>query len=158
MHPETTVLSTETGFDRDYSEGAAYVSYERDDRVWFEVPAIDKRLKNKDVVVTLERGGEALAVSRRFLLKTPIYYHEINGDRIAFLTSRTGTTRAYAVGETYFAAWGQGMSLLGPGDSRWRVEEGALVAEDGTRLPRVATSPAYWFGWYAQYPETELVK
>ena len=50
------------------------------------------------------------------------------------------------------------MSLLDPEESWWRVEEDALVAEDGTRLPRVATSPAYWFGWYAQYPETELVK
>ncbi|MCH7780746.1 MAG: DUF3179 domain-containing protein, partial [Acidobacteria bacterium] len=115
-------------------------------------------LKNKDVVVTLERGDAALAVSRKFLLKNPIYYHVMNGERIAFLTNRTGTTRAYVVGETNFAGWGQGMRLRGPENSWWRVEEDALVAEDGTRLPRVATSPSYWFGWYAQYPETELVK
>ena len=158
MHPETTVLSTDTGFDKDYSEGAAYEDYERSDRIWFEVPAIDKRLKNKDVVVTLERGDAALAVSRKFLLKNPIYYHVMNGERIAFLTNRAGTTRAYVVGETNFAGWGQGMRLRGPENSWWRVEEDALVAADGTRLPRVATSPSYWFGWYAQYPETELVK
>ena len=157
MHPETTVLSRDTGFDRDYTEGA-YSDYERSDRIWFEVPVIDKRLKNKDVVVTLERDGSALAVSRKFLLENPIYYHAMDGERIAFVTSRAGTTRAYAVGETNFAGWGQGMSLRDPEDSSWRVEEDALVAEDGTRLPRVATSPSYWFGWYAQYPETELVK
>jgi hypothetical protein len=158
MHPETTVLSTDTGLDKDYSEGAAYEDYERNDRIWFEVPVIDKRLKNKDVVVTLARGGAALAVSRKFLLKNRIYYHVINGERIAFLTSSAGTTRAYLVGEASFASWGQGMSLRDPENSLWRVEEDALVAEGGTRLPRVATSPAYWFGWYAQYPGTELVK
>ena len=158
MHRETTVLSPETGFDRDYSVGAAYVDYERNDRIWFEVPAIDKRLKNKDVVLTLEHGDAALAVSRKFLLANPIYYHVMGGEQIAFLTSRAGTTRAYLVGDQDFASWGQGMSLLGPEESHWRVEEDALVGEDGTRLARVATSPSYWFGWYAQYPETELVK
>ena len=156
-HPETTVLSTQTGFDRNYSEGAAYVDYESTDGIWFEVPSIDKRLKNKDVVETLEHDDAALAVSRKFLLKNPVYYHEVHGERFVFLTSRAGATRVYSVGQATFS-WGEGMSLRESGGARWRVEEDALVADDGTRLPRVATSPAYWFGWYAQYPDTELVK
>ena len=49
-------------------------------------------------------------------------------------------------------------AVTGPSYLVGKDEEDALVAADGTRLPRLATSPSYWFGWYAQYPETELVK
>jgi transposase-like protein len=35
-HPDTTVLSIETGFDRDYREGAAYRDYFNTDRLMFE--------------------------------------------------------------------------------------------------------------------------
>ena len=158
MHPQTTVLSGDTGFDRDYAEGAAYNDYASTDRIWFEVPAIDKRLKNKDEVVTLELGGKALAVSRKFLRRHGFYHHTLGGEQLVYLTSREGTTRVYAAGTTRFAGWGDGMAVYDREGAWWRVEEDALVAEDGTRLPRVATSPSYWFGWYAQYPETELVK
>ncbi len=158
MHPDTTVLTTDTGFDRDYSENAAYGDYEKTDRIMFEIPKQDKRLKNKQVVITLEHRGQALAVARKFLLDNPIYHHSINGDRIAFVTSRGGTTRAYLVGDREFANWGEGMSLVDAREASWRVEEDAIVGDDGTLLPRVATSPSYWFGWHAQYPDTELVK
>ncbi len=158
MHPDTSVLSAETGFDNDYPAGGAYDEYERSDRIMFEVPVVDKRLQNKDVVVTLERAGVALAVSRKFLNRNPIYHHAIGDERIAFLTSGGGTTRAYLVGDRELTRWERGMSVVDSADSLWRIEEDALVGDAGTRLPRVATSPAYWFGWYAQYPETELVK
>lgn len=46
-HPETTVLALETGFQRDYSEGAAYRDYFSTDELMFEVPRTDNRLKKK---------------------------------------------------------------------------------------------------------------
>ncbi len=156
MHPESTVLSADTGHDRDY-RSEAYGEYERSSRLLFEVPAVDKRLKNKDLVLTLEHAGTAVAVTRKFLRDNPIYHHDVGGERVAFVTSEAGTTRAYLVGERMFARWKDGR-LVDSMDSTWSVEEDALVGEDGTRLPRVATSPAYWFGWYAQYPATELIK
>jgi hypothetical protein len=158
LHPETTVLSTETGFDKDYAQGAAYEDYERTDRLWFEVPAIDKRLKNKDLVLTLEIDGRALAISRKFLSRNRVYHHTLAGEQLVFLTSLEGTTRAYSVGHTLIEGWGGGLTVLDRDDVSWRVDEQALESEDGRRLPRVATSPSYWFGWYAQYPDTELVK
>ena len=40
------------------------------------------------------------------------------------------------------------------------MTESALVLErdSNTRLPRVAAQRAFWFGWYAQFPETVLLK
>jgi hypothetical protein len=39
------------------------------------------------------------------------------------------------------------------------VEEDALRATFGakTALPRVPAHRAFWFAWYAQYPETKLI-
>ena len=47
------MLSLETGYERDYAEGAAYRDYFGTDRLMFEVPAADSRLKNKAEVLVL---------------------------------------------------------------------------------------------------------
>jgi hypothetical protein len=40
----------------------------------------------------------------------------------------------------------------------WRQTEEALVLEDGSEvLPRFVAHRAFWFGWYAQYPDTILL-
>ena len=45
-HTDTRVLSLDTGFERDYSEGAAYRDYFATDALMFEVPKTDARLRN----------------------------------------------------------------------------------------------------------------
>ena len=58
-HLETTVLSLDTGHERDYREGAAYRDYFSTDDLMFAVSKTDRRLKNKDeVVVTLLEGKD----------------------------------------------------------------------------------------------------
>jgi Protein of unknown function (DUF3179) len=52
-HPDTTVLSLDTGHERDYSEGAAYRDYFGNDRLYFQVSKMDTRLKNKAEVLVL---------------------------------------------------------------------------------------------------------
>ena len=75
-HPETTVLSLETGQQRDYSEGAAYRDYFSTDQLMFQVQARDDRLDNKDEVVVMlfddPTGGarHPVAESSPFLVET----------------------------------------------------------------------------------------
>ena len=40
----------------------------------------------------------------------------------------------------------------------WTLEEGALLGPTGAHLERPPAHRAFWFGWYAQYPETRLVR
>ena len=49
-------------------------------------------------------------------------------------------------------------SLLDDAGSRWVIEEDALVqAEDPSRrLNRLPSHDAYWFGWFAFYPDTHV--
>ena len=78
-HPETTVLSLDTGHTRDYSEGAAYREYFSHDRLMFEVSARDDRLDNKDEVVVMLLDGsgkgerQPVALSTEFLEARPVF-------------------------------------------------------------------------------------
>ncbi|NIT79520.1 MAG: DUF3179 domain-containing protein, partial [Thermoplasmata archaeon] len=38
----------------------------------------------------------------------------------------------------------------------WRVTEEALVGPTGEQLPRIPGHLAYWFGWFAFFPQTEV--
>jgi len=71
-YPETLVLSLETGYRRDYSEGAAYRNYFGTQDLMFEVSRRDGRLKNKDevLIVRLE-GKKPLAIAVRTLERKP---------------------------------------------------------------------------------------
>ena len=36
----------------------------------------------------------------------------------------------------------------------WTITEAALVSADGSELPRISGHLAYWFGWFAFFPNT----
>ena len=163
-HPDTTVLSLETGHERDYREGAAYRDYFATDDLMFAVPLTDDRLKTKDeVVVTLLDGEDGvrhpLAIHVEFLEEKRLYQGEHAGYQLVVVTSEAGANRVYDAGGVRFARQLEDDRVADATGAVWAVEENALVAESDTtrRLPRVAAQRAFWFGWYAQFPETVLV-
>ena len=163
-HPETTVLTLATGFDRDYAEGAAYREYFATDRLMFEVPTLDDRLRNKDEVLVLlvaDRSGvpQPLAIAADYLEDHRLY-HVAHADRqLVVVTSRRGANRVYDAQELRFTRQLDDDRVVDEHGEVWRVGEDALVAEsDSTRRRgRHAAHRAFWFGWHAQFPETELI-
>ena len=82
-HPETTALSIDTGYTRDYSEGAAYRQYSATDRLMFGVSKTDTRSRNKaDVLVMNLADGHdpaarvPVAIDAQFLRKHAVYSFE----------------------------------------------------------------------------------
>jgi len=164
-HPQTTVIGLDTGFERDYSEGAAYRDYFATDRLMFGVSRSDARLKNKDEVLALRvRGADGheqpVAVSVKRLRSEPVLHVEAAGRRFVVITSRAGANRVFESGERRFVALEPDGDVRDEAGNRWQVTEAALVSRDDPahRLPRVAAHRAFWFGWYAQFPGTILVK
>ena len=165
-HPETTVLSLDTGHRRNYAEGAAYRTYFGSDDLMFAVSRRDARLPNKEEVLVLrlpdpERPGELspLAVTARFLLRNRLYHRHFAGRNLVIVTSGQGANRAYDVGAVRFERHLDGERVADDAGRAWRITEDALVPEDdaGVRLARVPAQRAFWFGWYAQFPDTELI-
>ncbi len=59
-HPRTLVLSRRTGYDRDYDRDP-YAGYGLSRRIYFPVPARDRRYHPKEWVVAIEIDGQARA-------------------------------------------------------------------------------------------------
>ncbi len=160
-HPETTVLSLDTGHERDYSEGAAYRDYFASDELMFAVPGLDRRLANKAEVLTLllpEEPGEQLAIAAEFLAAHPVHHDRLGTTQLVVLTDPSGANRVYASGDVRFARWDGDRAAVDEAGTTWRLSEEALTASDGRRLPRLPAQRAFWFGWYAAYPQTRLVR
>ncbi|MDA2928283.1 DUF3179 domain-containing protein, partial [Acidobacteria bacterium AH-259-G07] len=167
-HPDTTVLSLDTGYKRDYSEGAAYRKYFSTDRLMFPVSKEDHRLKNKQEVLVMlltPPSGEKnervpLAISAEFLEKHPVYHTQAAGQEVVVITSPEGANRVYNTGSERFTRRLDDDRVEDAQGRTWQVTESALVLESNPEklLPRLSAQQAFWFGWYAQFPNTKLIK
>ena len=160
-HPRTRVLSLDTGHRRDYAEGAAYREYFASDRLMFNVPRLDDRLPNKAEVLALRfpaAPGETLAIAADFLLAQRVHHDRVGAQAVVVLTDASGANRVYDPQELRFVGWDGQRRLRDSAGHDWQVGEAALEGPGGRRLPRLAAHRAFWFGWYAAYPQTRLVK
>ena len=160
-HPDTKVLSLKTGFTRDYSEGAAYRDYFSTDDLMFQVPAIDRRLKNKDEILAIllpDISAATLAISSRFLQKNPIYNYKLEGVQFTVFTDQSGAHRVYNTKGLMFREYNGREIAIDHRGGRWSLEENRMLSENQQELDRIHSFNAFWFGFHAAFPDTELIK
>ena len=166
LHPDTTVLSFDTGYPFDYSRDSFVRRYLDSDRLMFEVPKRDERLDTKEPVLALAlpKGDDrhALAIRLKLLEKKEnrVFHAELAGYRLVVVTSRDGAQRVYASGDTRFVSRERDGRLRDDTGGLWRLDEAALIPEapDVSPRTRLPAQRVLWFAWYAQYPGTELVQ
>lgn len=165
MHPTTTVLSLDTGHDRDYSEGAAYRDYFSHDRLMFSIPAADNRLRNKDEVLVMRITGPSgelvpVAIAADFLRRRRVFHAEVAGRPLVIVTTRNGANRVYEAADQRFRQGPSDLLVVDGNGATWQVTEDALLpaASGASGLPRLPAQRAFWFGWHAQFPDTLLIK
>lgn len=158
-HPDSKVLDIDTGFRRDYAEGAAYSSYFSNDNLMFTIPEqlVDPSLANKAEILALREGDDALAISAEFLDSHRVYHDQLAGRNIVVVTDKSGANRVYATQENQFERTENGQRLIDSKHNSWQVLEGFLLGPNGQELPRVPAHRAFWFGWKAAVPDTRLV-
>ena len=160
-HPDTKVLSLETGHTRNYDEGAAYREYFATDELMFEVPALDMRLKNKDEVFTVllaAHPDRPLAIAADFLASNPVHHDAVEDTALVVFTDPSGANRAYASEDVTFTGYDGDRSVQDGSGMTWTMDEHALTGADGRVLHRIPAQRAFWFGWYAAFPNTRLVQ
>jgi len=161
-HPETSVLSVETGHNRDYDEGVAYSDYFATDRLMFNTPFSDNRLKNKQEILALQfpeypRGQ--LAISTDFLAEKPIYEDALGPVKFVVLTDQSGANRVYKLdADIHFSNYDGKDTATDKSGTKWTVFENRLESAEGKKLERLPYHRAFWFGWQAAYPNTKLIK
>ncbi len=159
QHPDTRVLSLETGHQRNYTPGAAYGEYFASPNTWYPVAKRDSRLAPKEEVYTLMLNGQPKAYALAALRAQRVLSDTLGGESIVLVANAdTGAVRAYLRGPHRFqAAEGTGDRIQTDEGVLWKLTESALVSDNsGQQLARLPGHVAYWFGWYAFYPQTLL--
>lgn len=142
-HPETTVLSRETGYQRDYNIGP-YKQYFEGKELMFPVPVLNDALQPKDFVFALRAGGAMKAYPLNLLVKKKILKDRVGEKHVVIIAESEGeSVRAYQCDAAV--------------DSTWKVSEESIASPDGQQeCHRLPGHLAFWFGWYAQFPDTPL--
>ena len=171
QHPDTTVLSNDTGvypaelYREEPDTRSLYSSYRRSKETMFPAALTNDRLATKEQVFGLTFNGEAKAYPRSLLFDMPELHDTVGGQNVVIITrSAADGPRAYERGDRIFrspspdTAEGERTTLEDESGSLWEVHEDALVmsAEPSIRLERLPSRDAYWFGWFAFYPHTEV--
>ena len=147
LHPDTTVLSIETGFARDYGAGVAYNEYFNSPLTWFNVPVEDDRLAQKDNVYAVRVGEALTAYPIQLLAERMFAVDEVGGLSILVIATADGEGgRAYESDGVQFTSANPAAGLLTDSDGGvWTIREDSLLGPDGEVLPRVGGHNAYWF-------------
>lgn len=147
-HPQTTVLSLETGYRRDYGSGVVYRDYFSSPDLMFPTLVRNEQMvKRKDYVFGIREPGAAKAWPLTAFAGGKVINDKV-GERAVVLVgdAATRTVRAYDRGEAEFSDAGRPDRLNGPG-GEWTVAEEMLSGPDGAKLARVPGHIAYWFAW-----------
>jgi hypothetical protein len=168
-HPETVVLSTETGHLRTYGDDpyGSYTPlggyYEPDSSLLFPVMREDGRFAKKEVFIGAKVGGARLAVRKETLRRRGAVRARIGGVPVAVLyDAALGEARAFLARargrELNFERSGENGYVDRETRSSWgasgRAFRGPLAR---TRLRRLISYDVMWFAWVAFFPQTEVV-
>ena len=164
-HPNTSVLSLDTGFRRNYTNGAAYSDYFNSVDLMFPSWQQDTALiENKDMVFALRLGGQPKAYPLATIIPERVINDELGERGLVIVAEATpereffepggAAVRAYDSGGNLFSAGDDDLTLVSADGRTWRISEEALIGNDGARLERIGGHLAYWFGWFGFYPDT----
>lgn len=166
QHPDTSVLSLNTGYSRNYTNGAAYSSYFNDvNFIMFPVWQQDtNRLDNKDMIFAMRLNGTPKAYPLDILRDESVVNDTLAGVELVivsqshpqrdFFEPGGATVRAYERRGRSFVAGDTETTLRDTFGTVWIITEEALIGPDGQSLPRLPGHLAFWFGWYGFYLDT----
>ncbi|MCI0395555.1 MAG: DUF3179 domain-containing protein [Chloroflexi bacterium] len=175
LHPETLVLDRNTGvYPADfYQSGILYGDYFASGETMFPVWQRAGALPAKDFVYALFVDGVPKAYHVITLAEQQVVNDTIGQTPVVLVATRGvitvngqdrffseitytngGEVRAFNRGEELFSPGPDPDTLLDSAGRAWQVTEEGLVGPDGETAPRIPGHLAYWFGWYAFFPDT----
>lgn len=171
-HPETTVLDLDPGratkWGYDYTPGAADrkragVSFPAGPKAGGDPGGLDGRAE----IFAVRLGRHAKAYDMDALLRERVVNDRLGEhDLVVVADPESGAARAYRSGGRTFAPGARPDELVDGTGVRWTAgdealaptgPEAAVVPMNGP-LERIPGHQAFWFGWYAFFPDSELYR
>jgi hypothetical protein len=166
-HPDTSVVSTNTGFARDYGV-YPYGDYDQvgNDSILFPQTFIDRRRPLKELALGIVEGsaekaypygllGERTAFNDIVRERPIVVVYDQSAEMALAFDRRSGSeTLTFEVADT--SGFPFHLRDVETG-SRWTLDGEAVDGPlAGSRIEQVATFSAMWFAWAAFHPQTEL--
>ncbi|MCO4771896.1 MAG: DUF3179 domain-containing protein [Deltaproteobacteria bacterium] len=163
LHPKSTVLSLETGHDRTYAR-SPYADYFADEGLMFPVARRASSLPDKERVFTAVLDGAAKAWPLSLFESRRIVVDRIGETPVVLVAGGPATATSEPAGRSVrmyrwdgeAASVGEKWAVVDSEGAAWTVTEEALVGSQGERRERLPGHVAFWFGWFAFFPETEI--
>ena len=160
IHPDTTVISPETGFNRDYREGAAYAEFHRSSRLWYPVPTRDDRLPEKHMVLAIPSDDPArlpVAIDTDHLHEHAVYLAKNADSWSLVLTAPDSGSRVYAIPHVEFSETISEQTMTDSTGRTWTITDEALTSPESEKCPRIPAHEIYWLSWVNHQPDTVLM-
>lgn len=148
-HPQTTVLSLETGYSRNYDSGVTYNEYFASPDLLFPAVVADEAVVvRKDYIFGVRTVAASKAWPLDVFSKTPLINDQVGAQALLLVgNADTRTVRAYERKADERFELDKDGSLIS-GELRWEAWENFLVSSDGKqKRGRVAGHVSYWFAW-----------
>jgi hypothetical protein len=167
MYPTSLLLSTNTGFGRQYGV-YPYGGYKTNDDLIFPVSNEDNRLQKKERVLGLIVGGQTMAfVINSFSSEVSVENVSFGGEEFVVIGS-SGKNFAVAYkrkldgGTTLEFAFTQGelpLVMMDNEGTKWNIFGEAIDGpRTGESLLQAKSFISYWFAWAAFYPNALIAQ
>jgi len=159
LHPETQVLTTETGHTRAYGVDP-YGDYYTDPRIIFPVDNKDDRMHPKEIILGFNEGETYKAYKQSDIESEKIVNDKINETPIVLFSMYSGNARAFdrnVEGQVLEFDFSDNKIIDLQTSSVWNYDGIAISGElEGLELNRLPFNPGFWFEWIAFHPDTEV--
>jgi hypothetical protein len=167
LHPESKVLSTDTGFGRPYGVDP-YGNYYTEPNILFPISHKDDRFGPKEIVIGVENGGKHKAYRISDIENERVVNDTIGNKQIALVSLEPFMVRVFdrsiqlgnssAEVTALQLEYESSSNLLVDKETgtKWNFDgkavEGRMKGKSLTRLP---LDEGFWFSWVAFHPDTE---
>ena len=157
LHPDTLVLTTDTGHIRSYATDP-YGNYYTEPRIIFPVEHNDDRLFPKEIIIGFNQDGIYKAYKQNDIESNVIINDLIGETPIMLVSLFSENSRAFEriVNDVQLDfIFDDGKILDVQTNSEWNYDGLSISGEYlGEKLRRMPIEPGFWFEWVAFHPET----
>lgn len=156
LYPHTQLLAPVSPIDN--MPGDRYAAYQQDPRRigLFRPKKLDARVPPKELVLGVVIGTDSKAYRHSTLRKQPLVVDKVGSTPLlVYFDVKEGATAVY-VQPNEGAYRLEGDTIVGE-TGKWQAATGRSLS-GGADLKALPHTNAYWFGWSAYYPKTEVYR
>jgi len=157
LHPDTLVLTTDTGYIRSYATDP-YGSYYTEPRIIFPVEHLDDRMHPKEIILGFNQDDIYKAYKQNDIESNVIVNDFIGDVPVVLVSLFSENSRAFERtidGTILDFVYVDDAIFDTQTNSKWNYSGLSISGEyEGKQLLRMPIEPGFWFEWVAFHPET----